>query len=94
MYSYSGFDVRVLKHALTRHKLDVDFFLNRNHYDLCELIKQNYVLPVTGYGVKEVGDFFGYKYKKEINGLYAASVYMSREGTKEKLPKDIFHYIQ
>lgn len=95
LFSYSGFDKSVLKFAFARHKLDVDFFLSRNHYDLCALIKQHYVFPLSSYGLKHIGKHLGYKFKSEhIDGLYAAMRYIHSQRSGEKLPKEIFHYIE
>ncbi|HMN91211.1 MAG TPA: DUF1917 domain-containing protein [Saprospiraceae bacterium] len=94
-FSYFGFDKSVLKFAFARHKLDVDFFLSRNHYDLCALIKQHYVFPLSSYGLKHVGKYLGYKFKSEhIDGLYAAMRYIHSQESEQKLPKEIFHYIE
>lgn len=95
MYSFSSFDVSVLKHALKRHKLDVDFFLSRNHFDLCALLKENYILPLSGNGVKEVGKYFGYKFKSEhYDGLLVAMEYLRNERSGKKISKDLINYIQ
>jgi uncharacterized protein YprB with RNaseH-like and TPR domain len=95
LFSYSSFDVSVLKHALARHKLDAEFFLSRNHFDLCAVLKQNYVLPLDSYSVKEVGRFFGYKYKDQFfDGLMAAMEYMRTQRTGRKISKDLLNYIQ
>jgi len=95
LFSYSGFDVSVLKFALKRHKLDVEFFLSRNHFDLCAILKQNYVLPLDSYSIKVVGEFFGYRYKyPDLDGLRVAMEYMSNQGPGQKISKKLFHYIQ
>lgn len=93
-YSGAGFDKNVLISALKRHDLDADYFINCNHFDLCTLLKQNFILPIKSYGLKEVGNFLGYKFKQnDFNGLYVAMTYIQCQRTGEKLPKDIFHYI-
>ncbi len=95
LFSYSAFDVSVLKHAFKRHKLDADFFLGLNHYDLCAVLKQHYVLPLDSYSVKEVGKFFGYKYKNEFyDGLMAAMEYMRNQRRGNKISKELLNYIQ
>lgn len=95
LFSYSSFDVSVLKHALSRHNLDVDFFLNCKHIDLCLILKQNYILPVDSYSVKDVGAYFGFKYKNEnYDGLTAASEYMFNQRYNKKLSKDLLNYIK
>lgn len=96
LFSYSGvgFDKNILASAFKRHDLDADYFINCNHFDLCTLLRQNYVMPVKSYGLKEVGKFLGYKFKNDhFDGLYVAMKYIQCQRTGEKLPKDIFHYI-
>lgn len=93
-YSGAGFDKNILAYAFERHDLDADYFINCNHYDLCTLIRQNYVMPIKSYGLKEVGKFLGYKFKNDhFNGLFVAMKYIQCQQTGKKLPKDIFHYI-
>ena len=97
LFSYSGvgFDKNILSAALKRHDLDSDFFLKCNHYDLCTLIRQNYILPIGSYGLKQVGKYFGYKFKHEhLDGLYVAMQYLHCQHTGNKLPKNIFDYIE
>jgi len=95
LFSYSSFDLSVLTFAFKRHKLDTDFFLSCNHYDLCAILKQNYILPLNSYSVKEVGRFFGYKYKNQyFDGLMAAMEYMRNQGSGKKISKELLNYIQ
>lgn len=95
LFSYSSFDVNVLKFALKRHKLDVDFFLSLNHFDLYAVLKQIFIFPLSSYSVKEIGRFFGYKYKNQsYDGLQAASEYMSNQGEGKKISKKLLNYIQ
>ena len=95
MYSFSSFDVSVLKHALKRHNLDVDFFLTRNHFDLCALLKEHYILPLSGNGVKEVGKYFGYKFKSEhYDGLLVSMEYLRYQRSGTKITKELLDYIQ
>lgn len=93
-YSGAGFDKNVLVSAFERHDLDADYFINCNHFDLCTLLKQNFIMPIKSYGLKEVGKFLGYKFKNDdLDGLYVAMRYIQCQLTGEKLPRDIFHYI-
>jgi hypothetical protein len=94
IFSYSPFDVNVLKYALTRHQLDTNFFINLNHYDLCALLKQNYILPLDSYSIKEVGKLLGYKYKREdLGGLMVAMEYMNTQRVGKMISKDLLNYI-
>lgn len=96
LFCYSGksFDKNILTSAFKRHHIDADFFIKCNHFDLCTVLKQNFVMPIKSYGLKEVGKFLGYKFKNEnFDGLYVAMKYIQCQRTGEKLPKDIFHYI-
>lgn len=95
LFSYSTFDVSVLKHALERHKLDAKFFISRNHFDLYAVLKQHYILPLDSYSVKEVGRYFGYKYKDQsFDGLMAAMEYMRTQRTGRNISKELLSYIQ
>lgn len=97
LFSYSGvgFDKNILSAALKRHDLDFEYFLNCTHYDLCTVIRQNYVLPIGAYGLKQIGKFFGYKFKHEhLDGLYVAMQYLHCQRTGKKLPQSIFSYIE
>ena len=96
LYCYSGvgFDKNILASALKRHALDSDYFLNCKHYDLCNVVRQNYVMPVKSYGLKEIGKHLGYKFKNpHFDGLYVATQYIRSQKTGKKLPKEIFQYI-
>lgn len=93
-YSGMGFDKNILAGALKRHKLDFEYFLKCNHYDLCTYLRQNYVLPIGSYSLKPVGKYFGYKFKHEnLNGKMVAQQYIDCQMTGKKLPKFIFNYI-
>ena len=95
LFSYSGFDVGVLKYALKRHNLDVDFFLNLNHYDLCAIIKQNYIFPLAGYGLKEIGRFMGYKFMNPYyDGFMASREYMRSQRLGEIISNELLNYIE
>ncbi|MBX3256364.1 MAG: DUF1917 domain-containing protein [Chitinophagaceae bacterium] len=97
LFSYSGvgFDTKILSAALKRHDLDFEYFLSCNHFDLCTLIRQNYILPIGAYGLKPVGRYFGYKFKHDhLNGLYVAFQYLRCQRTGKKLPKNIYAYIE
>jgi uncharacterized protein YprB with RNaseH-like and TPR domain len=96
LYSYSGvgFDKNILASALRRHDLDSDYFLNCNHNDLCTIVRQNYIMPVKSYGLKEIGKHLGYKFKNaHFDGLYVAMQYIQCQRIGEKLRKEIFDYI-
>lgn len=97
LFSYSGidFDKNVLKCAFIRHNLDSQHFFVCTHYDLCTILKQNYVFPVESYGLKEIGTYLGYQFKNaHFDGLYVAMRYIECQELGEKLPEDIFHYIE
>lgn len=97
LFSYSGvgFDKNILSAALKRHGLDFEYFLSRNHLDLCTLIRQNYILPIGTYGLKPVGKYFGYRFKQgHLDGLYVAMQYLHCQETGAKLSKNIFSYIE
>ncbi len=50
---------------------------------------------MDSYSVKEVGRFFGYKYKNQsFDGLMAAMEYMSTQMTGRKISKALLNYIQ
>jgi uncharacterized protein YprB with RNaseH-like and TPR domain len=92
--SYSQFDVSTLTFALKRYNLDSEFFINMNHFDLFEILKKNYVLPLKSYGVKEVGNYFGYKFKNQnINGLLVAMQYERIQGKGKRISKIFLEYI-
>jgi uncharacterized protein YprB with RNaseH-like and TPR domain len=96
LYSYSstGFDKTTLASAMKRHDLDADYFNNCDHIDLCTLLKQNFVIPVKSYGLKEVGKYLGYEFRnEELTGLDVAMQYFECQLTGKKLPKRIFDYI-
>lgn len=94
-FSYSSFDVRVLKYALKRHKLNADFFLNLKHYDMLAILKQNFIFPTDGYSVKQIGKYMGYKFKAEqYDGLTASFQYSFVQNTKKKPSKELINYIK
>lgn len=93
-YSGVGFDKNILYSALKRHDLDSEYFIECVHYDLCTIIRQNYVLPIDSFGLKSVGRFLGYDFKNNFwDGLYVANEYIRCQQTGKKLPKNIFNYI-
>jgi predicted RecB family nuclease len=96
LFSYSGvgFDKNIIVAALKRHNLDYGFFLNCTHHDLCTLLRQNYILPIGSYGLKQVGKYLGYPFKHDhLDGLYVARQYLQAQRNKTKIPKSIFDYI-
>jgi len=93
-YSGAGFDKNILTSAFRRHDLDADYFRNCNHFDLCTILKQNFIMPIKSYGLKEVGKFLGYKFKNDnFDGFNVAMKYIQCQQTGKKLPREIFHYI-
>ena len=97
LFSYSGvgFDKNILAAALRRHNMDAEYFLSCNHFDLCTLIRHNYILPIGTYKLKDVGKYFGYKFKHEhIDGLFVAMQYENCQDMGTTLPKGIFSYIE
>jgi transcription termination factor NusB len=95
LYSYSSYDVNVLNHALKRHSLNVDFFNTRNHFNLYALLKTHFIIPISSYSLKEVGKYFGYKFKSEyINGLDATLEYLRNESSNLEISIELFNYVQ
>lgn len=94
-YSGVGFDKNVLYYALKRHELESEYFSNMPHYDLCSILKKNFIFPIKGYGLKDVGKYLGYGFSSEyFDGLYVAMQYIRCQKTGDKLPKEIFNYIK
>ncbi len=92
-YSGVGFDKNILFYALERYKLESEYFFNLPHYDLCSILKKNFILPIKGYDLKEVRKFLGYK-SESFDGFFVAMQYIRYQGTGEKLSDEIFNYIK
>ena len=44
--------------------------------DLKHIVKRNFAIPISSYGLKDVGSFFGFDFNEELDGLIVASEYM------------------
>jgi uncharacterized protein YprB with RNaseH-like and TPR domain len=97
LISYSGqdFDKNVLICAFKRNKLNHSFFLQCKHLDLCSLLKKTHIFPIQKYGLKQIGEYLGYKFSNSnLDGLYVAMLYMSHQKTGKMFPPGIFKYIE
>lgn len=93
LVSYSGtnFDLRFLEEALESYGEGIDLW--HRHIDLCMLLKQCFIFPTKGYGLKNVGKSLGYQFiNPDLNGLTVANLYEEHIETGKKLDNNIYTY--
>lgn len=79
LFSCSGsrFEERVLRSRLSYHRLDTS--VCTRIVDLHPIILRSVALPIQSYRVKEIGEFFGYRYKHpDLDGYMVGSLYESK----------------
>jgi len=91
------FERRVIRNRLSHHGLPTS--VCDRIVDLHWILQPSVALPTDSYRVKEVGGFFGYRYKHpEWNGFAVASLYESRyqslkkETDRRKLAQKLIEY--
>ena len=96
-YSGSRFEERVIRSKLMVHGLPSA--VCDRMIDLFQIISQTVALPTKSYQVKEIGAFFGYRYKHPgIDGTTVASLYqgtyqkLKTQPSREKLRKKLVEY--
>jgi Icc-related predicted phosphoesterase len=85
--SGSRFEERVIRGRLTFHGLSTT--VCDRTIDLFQNISQTVALPTTSCQVKEIGSFFGYRYKHpDLDGYRVASLYMNTyQKSKDRLQR-------
>lgn len=95
LVSYSGtsFDRNVLRRALARTGLDHSRFTSFPHVDLCQEIRRHFILPTSGYGLKEVAVRAGYAFTHpELDGFAVAHAYEEHLRRRHPLDTAFFEY--
>jgi len=92
-YSCIGFDKNVILRALERNGLDTELFTMYPHYDLCQMIRSNYIFPHNNFKLKELGAFLGYYFQhQDFDGLMVALAYHNHIESNEPLDHKFFEY--
>ena len=88
----TGFDERVIKCRMNRHRLDASRL--GSWFDLCLAVKRSVILPTRSYSVKSVGEYAGYLYRhSDLDGITVAMMYQSTIGRrKPTLSKKLLEY--
>ena len=94
-YSGTNFDFRILKKAIVRFGMDTNELTSHLHIDFCTLIKRSFIVPDQNYRLKNLGELFKYPFKHtHLNGLGAASNYITHIETGKPLDKEILEYAE
>lgn len=77
IYTFSGthFDERVLKKRIAANGFDAGGL--PPFIDICTDLRRSVIFPVQSYGLKDVADYYGYKYRHpDLNGIRVAMEYL------------------
>lgn len=94
MFTYSGtaFDYNTLLKIAKRHNLDYKLLEKIKHYDVCQLVRNCFILPTFSYGLKELGKVVGYPFRSDLDGLSVVLAYLSKLETKKEIDPTVFEY--
>jgi len=93
LVTWSDFDRRVLCERMRHHRVYRGHLVGMINLDLRRKVRDSFVFPTRGYGLKSIGSFLGYPFKNtDLNGLKAAIEYQKHVETLNQLDNRFFKY--